>query len=201
LIAIVDAGVGNLRSVEKAFGALGHEARITSEASEVVRARAVVVPGQGAFGDCMRGLAGGLGQAIQGAIEGGKPYLGICLGLQVLFEGSDESGGCEGLGVLRGRVTKLADGVRLPDGRTRKVPHMGWSRTRGEGDLDGAWFYFAHSFHVLPADPSVVAAQADYGEPIVAAVARPGLVAVQFHPEKSQRAGLALLDRFARSAA
>jgi glutamine amidotransferase len=200
MIAIADAGVGNLRSVEKAFAFLGHEAIVTSDAALVARASAVVVPGQGAFGDCMRGLAGGLGSAIRDAIDAGRPYLGICLGLQVLFEGSEESGGCEGLGMLRGRVTKLADGVPLEGGRRRKVPHMGWSRTRG-GDLDGAWFYFAHSFHVRPADPTVAVSFADYGEPIVAAVARPNLVAVQFHPEKSQRAGLALLDRFARSAA
>lgn len=205
MIAVVDAGGGNLRSVEKGFAFLGHDVVRTGDPRVVGRADAVVVPGQGAFGDCMSGLARtGLVGAVRDAVAAGKPYLGICLGLQILFDGSEESGGCEGLAILRGRVVRFSDGARLADGRVRKIPHMGWNRLRDVRDgvgLAPVHYYFAHSFHALAADESDVAARVDYGEPVVAAVARPGLFACQFHPEKSQRAGLAILDRFAREAA
>ncbi len=199
MIAIADAGVGNLKSVEKAFHFLGHEAVVTDDPREIDRADRVVVPGQGAFGDCVAGLQrAGLATAIRGAIAAGKPYLGICLGLQVLFDGSEESGGCEGLGVLRGKVVRFREGLRGVDGRVRKIPHMGWNRVDASRAIASASYYFAHSFHVVVEDESIALAWTDYGERVVAAVARPGLLACQFHPEKSQRAGLAVIDAFAR---
>jgi imidazole glycerol-phosphate synthase subunit HisH len=202
-IAIVDTGSGNLRSVEKALAAAGGAARVTSDADEVARADKIVVPGQGAFGGCVAGLergGGALKQAVLAAIRSGKPYLGICLGLQVLFEGSEEDPTCRGLGVLPGtvkRFTGLAAGL--------KIPHMGWNAcTRGPaagafGDVaDGSWFYFVHSFFPAPAERRDVAFESEHGVRFCAAVARDNVIACQFHPEKSQQAGLSLLSRFVR---
>jgi glutamine amidotransferase len=212
-VALVDVGVGNLRSVEKALAHVaprGETPLVTSDPEVVRRAERVVMPGQGAFGDCGRALArdAPLGEALREVITAGRPYLGICLGLQVLFETSEESPECRGLGVLGGRVVRIPDGQRDPaTGSLLKVPHMGWNRVvpRGAPPLLAAFgeagtpFYFVHSYHAVPTDPGVVQAVADYGAlSLTAAVARDNLWAVQFHPEKSQRAGLMLLEAFLR---
>jgi imidazole glycerol-phosphate synthase subunit HisH len=201
-VAIVDTGSGNLRSVEKALTVAGAEAHVTGDPDVVAAADKVVVPGQGAFGACMAGLqagGGGLRQAVQAAIAAGKPYLGICLGLQVLFEGSDEEAGCAGLGIIPGRV------VRFQVAPPMKVPHMGWNGVaRGPSaglgaaadTAEGTYFYFVHSYFPAPADARDVALSTDYGGQFCAAVARDNIFACQFHPEKSQAAGLALLSRF-----
>ena len=204
MIAIVDAGLGNLRSVEKALAHVGADARVTSDPADLARAERVVVPGQGAFGDCGRALAkeAPLGRAIVAAIASGKPYLGICLGLQILFDESEEAPGCRGLGILAGRVARIPGGMRDSTGARLKVPHMGWNAvapTRAHPLLEiERSFYFVHSYHALPVEKSAIAAVADYGIPLTAAVARENVFAVQFHPEKSQRAGLDLLAAFAR---
>jgi glutamine amidotransferase len=197
MIAVVDAGLGNLRSVAKSLAAVGGEPIVTSDPDVVARADRVVVPGQGAFRDCMAGLAGGLDEAVRAHIARGRPYLGICLGLQVLFGESEEQGPCAGLGVLPGRVTRLAPGPGA------KLPHIGWNQVtptaalRGPAIASGAHFYFVHSFCAAPADSGAVALTCEYaGASFCAAVQRDNLFATQFHPEKSQRAGLALLEWF-----
>lgn len=207
-IAIVDVGVGNLRSVERALAfVLGDGAKaltITRDAGLVREARAVVMPGQGAFGDCSVALGrdgGALSRAISDHILGEKPYLGICLGLQVLFEGSEEAPGRSGLGVFRGTVRRFRDDLRDADGARVKIPHMGWNRVapKNEGARflrEAHWFYFVHSYYVVPEDPSLVAGETTHGESFVSAVARGRMLGVQFHPEKSQRAGLSLLRAF-----
>lgn len=196
-IAVVDSGSGNLRSVERALALAGGSPRVTSDPDEVRRADRLVVPGQGAFGDCVENLAArGLDAAIREFCASGRPYLGICLGLQILFEDSEEASG-PGLGILRGRV------VRLPRAPGLKVPHMGWNdviRRRDDpllsGMPEGAHFYFVHSYHAVPADPDTVVLSCDYGVEVTAAVRAGNLFACQFHPEKSQAAGRALLERF-----
>lgn len=197
MIAIVDACSGNLRSVERALAHVGAEVVVTRDPEVVRRADKVVVPGQGAFGMFMRGLAErDLGDALRDAIAAGKPYLGICLGLQVLFEHGDESD-CAGLGLLRGRVTRLA-----PRDPRLKVPHMGWNRVHGRapGIADGAYVYFVHSYRVVPEDPGVIALEAEHGERFCAAIRHGNLFACQFHPEKSQAVGLGLLRAFVEAA-
>jgi glutamine amidotransferase len=197
VIAIVDVCSGNLRSVERALAHVGAEVVITRNPDIVRRADKIVVPGQGAFGVFMRGLdERGLGEALRDAIAAGKPYLGICLGLQVLFEHSEE-GDCAGLGVLAGRVTRL----RPIDPRL-KIPHMGWNRVYGRapGIADGEYVYFVHSYRVEPADRSIVALEADHGERFCAAIQNDHLFACQFHPEKSQAVGLRLLRTFVEQA-
>ncbi len=204
-VAVADTGSGNLRSVEKALAAAGADVIVTGDADRVAASDKIVVPGQGAFGGCVAGLArggGGLQQAVMAAIRGGKPYLGICLGLQILFDGSEEDPGAAGLGVLPGRVARF-------QGPGLKVPHMGWNRTtRPAGAAapsapaawgalpEGAYFYFVHSFYAVPADPRHVALESEHGVRFCAAIARDNVVACQFHPEKSQAAGLALLRAF-----
>jgi glutamine amidotransferase len=201
-VAIVDTGSGNLRSVEKALMAAGAAAFVTADADAVAGADKVVVPGQGHFGACVAGLGrdgGALRQAVVASIAAGKPYLGICLGLQILFDASDEDAGGAGLGIIPGRVARFALAAPL------KVPHMGWNAcTRGPaakaaplGDTeDGAYFYFVHSFYPVPARPEDVALWCDYGARFCAAIARDNVFACQFHPEKSQSAGLGLLRGF-----
>ncbi|HEX6986750.1 MAG TPA: imidazole glycerol phosphate synthase subunit HisH [Planctomycetaceae bacterium] len=199
MITIVDYGMGNLRSVQKAFERVGVEAAVTSDPREVAGAEQLVLPGVGAFRDAIAELRRkDLVGPVLDHVAAGKPFLGICLGLQLLFDASEEGGEHEGLGVLRGRV------VRFPERPGFKVPHMGWNRLRRSGDApifadipDDAYFYFVHSYHVVPEDESVVAARTDYILPFVSAVARDNLFAVQFHPEKSQRHGLRLLRNFA----
>ncbi len=206
-VVVVDYGMGNLRSVAKAIEHVAPEAevRVSSVAAEIAAADRVVVPGQGAMPDCMRELAArGLREAvIRAAAE--KPFLGICVGLQMLF-GHAEEGDVMGLEILPGRVPHfpLADMV-APDGSRLKVPHMGWNQVQQaeahplwEGIEDGARFYFVHSYYVEPENPGVIAGSTNYGIPFTSAIARANIFAVQFHPEKSAQAGLRLLANFMR---
>lgn len=198
-IAVVDYGMGNLRSVSKALEHVAPQAEIavTADAEVIRAAERIVVPGQGALPDCMRNLgASGARDAVLEALTA-KPYLGICLGLQMLFEHGEE-GDTPGLGVLAGRVPRFA--------RTElKIPHMGWNEVLQEnahplwaGISDRSRFYFVHSYYPAPADRALVAASCVYGVPFTCAVARDNIFAVQFHPEKSQSAGLQLLSNFVR---
>ncbi|HTE53073.1 MAG TPA: imidazole glycerol phosphate synthase subunit HisH [Kofleriaceae bacterium] len=216
-IAVVDSGSGNLRSVERALERVGGAPRLTSDPDAVRRADLVVVPGQGAFADCMAAMRQrGLDQAIGEVVRAGRPYLGICLGLQILFDESEEHGPVAGLGILPGRVVRF----RANQIGGLKVPHIGWNQVRpggpdgasagaaeaggtgarGEpllaGIPDGAHFYFIHSYCAEPADPALVALRCDYGGAFCAAVRRDNLFACQFHPEKSQAMGLRLLANF-----
>ena len=197
MIALLDVCSGHLRSVERALAHVGGEVVVTRDAEVVRRAAKVVVPGQGAFGVFMRQLAErGLGDVLREVIARGTPYLGICLGLQVLFEHSEE-GDCAGLGVLAGRVTRLA-----PSDPRLKIPHMGWNAVRGTvpGLADGAYVYFVHSYRVEPDDPGIVALDTEHGERFCAGIRKDNLLAVQFHPEKSQGVGLAMLRAFVEAA-
>jgi glutamine amidotransferase len=199
MIAIVDYGMGNLRSVQKALARVGATAQITSDAACIAAADKVVLPGVGAFGDAMAELrARGLVDAVRGAIESGRPFLGICLGLQLLFDVGYEGGRHEGLGVLRGEVVRFD----LPP--EYKVPHMGWNqlhiRRRAPllaGLPDQVYAYFVHSYHVVPADDGLIATETCYARPFVSMIWRDNLYATQFHPEKSQAQGLAMLRNFA----
>jgi glutamine amidotransferase len=206
-IAICDVGLGNLRSVERALVRAAADARvaasvtITRDLGAIRRADKVVVPGQGAFRDCARSLEVGLGEVLKERIAAGTPYLGICLGMQVLFASSEEAPGCRGLGVFAGEVIKLHGGTDEVTGAPLKIPHMGWNTARpgvARALVPAApeYFYFVHSYAVRPDDPSIIAATTDYGTPFVSAVAKDNVFACQFHPEKSQAAGLALLERF-----
>ncbi len=200
MIAVVDSGSGNLRSVAKALERAGGHPVVTSDPDAVVRADRIVVPGQGAFRDGMRGLAArGLDAAVREVIRAGRPYLGICLGLQLLFDEGEEHGPQPGLGILRGKV------VRFPDRPGLKVPHMGWNDVHlckkeplWQGIPDGAYVYFVHSYYAVPADP-VTCLEADYGGTFCAAIRHENLFACQFHPEKSQAVGLAILGNFVRA--
>jgi glutamine amidotransferase len=208
MITVVDYGMGNLRSVSKALESLGAAVCVSSRPQDVTRAEELVVPGVGAFPAAMRELADrGLIDPIKAFLASGKPYLGICLGLQLLFDESEEGGGAAGLGVLSGTVR------RFPSDATLKVPHMGWNQVlvnrtvRGEAHqgcplLEGippeSFFYFVHSYYADPSDRSVSALETDYGVRFTAMVWRDNLYATQFHPEKSQALGLRLLENFIR---
>ena len=193
-IALVDYGMGNLRSVERAFARIGQPAQVTARAADLRAADRVVLPGVGAAHDAMRGLrAGGLDDAIREHIAAGRPYLGICLGLQVLLDEADEGGVGPCLGVLRGRVE------RFPESYGLAVPHMGWNLVKLEHPhpvLAEDYFYFVHGYRATQVPDDAVLARTDYGEKFASAVGRGACLAVQFHPEKSQRAGLELLERF-----
>lgn len=199
MITIIDYGMGNLRSVQKACEYLGYEAKITSSAAEIARAEKLILPGVGAFRDAIGHLKEqNLVDPIREYITSDKPFLGVCLGLQLLFEKSYEDGEYEGLGVIPGEV------VRFPALPGLKVPHMGWNRLEVRGDQPlfrgipaEAYVYFVHSYYVVPADESVVAATTEHGIRFCSAIARNNLFATQFHPEKSQRVGLKILDNFA----
>jgi glutamine amidotransferase len=204
-VAVVDYGMGNLRSVAKAIEHVAPQLKVTvtSDAALVTRAARVVFPGQGAMPDCMREMdARGLRGAVLEAARG-KPFLGICIGLQMLFERSDE-GGTAGLGLLPGRVRRFpADRMRDGQGARLKVPHMGWNEVRQtathplwEGIPQGSRFYFVHSYFPEPGGREITAGETVYGVPFTCAVARGNVFAVQFHPEKSQAAGLRLLANF-----
>ena len=204
-IAVIDYGMGNLRSVSKALEhvAPGARVEVTSDPALVSAAERVVFPGQGAMPDCMREMeARGLRPVVLSAAKG-KPFLGICIGLQMLFESSEE-GDVRGLSVLPGRVRRFPqDVLHDRDGRRLKVPHMGWNQVRQQqqhplwsGIEDGTRFYFVHSFYAESADPGLVSGVSDYGLPFTCAVARDNIFAVQFHPEKSHTAGLRLLSNF-----
>jgi glutamine amidotransferase len=203
LVAVVDYGSGNLRSVARALARSNLVPEVTSDPTLIRRADAVVLPGVGAFADAVASLrAKGLDEAVRAAIDASRPYLGICLGLQLLFEASDEHGPTPGWGLLRGRVERFASAG--PDGQRLRVPHIGWNQVRFRGDhpMLGALpasdaFYFVHAHRAVPADPHDVVGTADYGGPFAAAVATERIFAVQFHPEKSQSAGKRLIDAFA----
>lgn len=196
MIAIVDYGRGNLFSVQKAFNFLGTDAVITADIEKIEKADKVVLPGVGAFGDCMNNLqAAGLVPVLQKAAKI-KPFLGICLGLQLLFETSEESPGVRGLGVFRGRIEKIsATGY--------KVPHMGWNNIFIEnvnpllGKLpERPYVYFVHSYHAVPADPSIITSWTEYGGKVTASVGQENVQAMQFHPEKSGAVGMQILQNF-----
>lgn len=191
-VSVVNLGLGNLHSVVGAVERVGAKARIVEDVAGIEAADYLLVPGQGAFGDGARAVSGDLGVALRGRILSGTPYLGICLGMQLLFESSEEAPGAKGLGILKGKCARFEP---APD---RKVPHMGWNTTRATHPFveDGAYYYFVHSFHCVPEDRSVVAAETEYGGTFCSAVAQGNLYAVQFHPEKSQRRGETLLRKF-----
>lgn len=204
-IAVVDYGMGNLRSVAKALEHVAPDARIwvTSDAAQIAQADRVVFPGVGAMPDCIRELdARGLRATLIEAARS-KPFLGICLGMQALFESSEE-GGAAGLGILPGKVRLFpAEQMRDPDGQRMKVPHIGWNQVEQaiahplwQGIADGSRFYFVHSYYVAPGDAGLTAATTRYPFPFACAVASNNIFAVQFHPEKSQSAGLRLLANF-----
>lgn len=208
-IVVCDVGLGNLRSVARALGEASRGAHasieVTQNPADVRAADKLVMPGQSAFGDYARSLSGDLGQAVRDHLAAGRPFLGICLGLQILFEGSEESPGVPGLGVVPGKVVKLRAAIDPETLAPLKVPHVGWNEARATENPgllargEPRHFYFVHSFVVAPRDPAVVAATTDYGGRFVSAIAFDNVFACQFHPEKSQRAGLALLERFVAS--
>ena len=212
-IVILDYGMGNLHSVRKAFETCGCTAALSRSAEEIQGCDALVVPGVGSFGDCVSNLSRrGLREAIVAHIRSGKPYLGLCLGLQILFSSSDESPGIQGLGLLRGRVRRFTHEL--------KIPHMGWntlafsparaaegSRSRPAPGIDegcplfrgieeGAYVYFVHSYYPEPAEREIIAATTDYGVTFASALWCGAVMATQFHPEKSQRVGLAMIGNF-----
>jgi imidazole glycerol-phosphate synthase subunit HisH len=224
MIAVVDYGMGNLRSVHKALEQVGVAARVTSSPQEVEDAQGVVLPGVGAFRDCMRNLERlQLIQPLRHALSAGKPFLGICLGLQVLFSESEEFELTPGLGHFSGRVVRFPASMPDPDANISnaylKVPHMGWNTVApkkaapclediddvgatGRSPLPGKdkWFYFVHSYYVAPTDPRIIATSTRYGIEFCSSVARDQLFACQFHPEKSQARGLQILRNFGRLA-
>jgi len=196
-LLIVDYGVGNLRSVQKAFEAVGATARISGRPADIAAAGAVVLPGVGAFGDAIGNLRRrGLETPLLEAARSGKPFFGICVGMQLLFEQSDEMGTHAGLGLLPGDVTRFREGLT--------VPHMGWNQIEPVGEhpllrriAPGSFAYFAHSYFCRPADERHIIARTEYGGPFASVVARDNIFGIQFHPEKSQRVGLQILQNFA----
>ena len=198
MVIVVDYGMGNLRSVAKALERVGLENRVSSKPQDIENSSAIVVPGVGAFGDAIRHLdERGLLEPIVKSIERGKAYLGICLGLQILFDKGFEFGEHNGLGILRGKV------IRFEKKEGFKIPHMGWNqiwKNKREGLFsnikNGEYFYFVHSFYVKPKDNNIVASTTDYSVEFVSSVQKDNIWAVQFHPEKSQKVGLKLLQNF-----
>ena len=197
-LAIIDYGVGNLRSVEKAFAASGCEATVTSDEKSLRTAERLVLPGVGAFGACMKALGErGFDQLVRERVGEGTPLLGVCVGMQLLFETSDEFGATPGLGLLRGRVRRFSDEL--------VVPHVGWNRVEQVRNHflfaqvgDQSHFYFVHSYFCDPVESEIVAGSTEYGVRYASVVAHRNICGVQFHPEKSQTAGLQLLKNFAR---
>lgn len=198
MVAIIDYDAGNIRSVEKAVALLGYEAVVTREREIILSADHVILPGVGAFGDAMGKLNQyGLVSVIREAVERQTPFLGICLGLQLLFESSEEAPGVEGLGLLPGRI------LRLPEKKDLKIPHIGWNSLRFpyqgrlfQGIAEGAYVYFVHSYYLQAKEPQIVKAETEYGTLIHASVERDNLFACQFHPEKSSEVGLRILQNF-----
>jgi glutamine amidotransferase len=196
MIAVVDYGMGNLRSVEKGFQKVGVDVTVTSRPQVIDDAEAVVLPGVGAFRDCIRNLTDlSLTDAVVRSIQKGKPYLGICLGMQVLFSESEEFGQCRGLDIFRGKVVRFGAGM--------KVPHMGWNTVTIEkrppvfdGIDDNSYFYFVHSFYVVPEDTTIISGTTDYNGRFTSMVWKDNVFATQFHPEKSQELGLKILKGF-----
>jgi glutamine amidotransferase len=200
-IVIIDYGMGNLRNVKKGFEKIGCEAKLTRNKKEIGRASAIVLPGVGAFKDCMENLDKyGIIDPLLRSIEKGKPYLGICLGLQILFSESEEFGAHKGLNLIGGKVVKFS-----PDPE-HKVPHMGWNTIEKEnenpmlqGVENGDFFYFVHSYYVVPKETQWISTFTTYGKPFVSSIWKENLFATQFHPEKSQQKGLRILENFVKS--
>ena len=200
MIAIIDYDAGNIKSVEKALAYLGEEVRITRDREEILASDGVILPGVGAFGDAMEKLhTYGLGDVIREVVRRQIPFLGICLGLQLLFEKSEESPGVEGLGILKGEI------LRIPAAEGLKIPHMGWNNIRFPnkgrlfaGVLEDAYVYFVHSYYLKAQDEKIVTATTEYGTHIHASVESGNLFACQFHPEKSSHVGLQILKNFAK---
>jgi glutamine amidotransferase len=200
VITIIDYGAGNLRSVVNAIRNLGYQPNISNSPAEVLEANAVILPGVGAAGSTVNSLARlGLTKAIIQYIASGRPFLGVCIGLQVLFSGTDEGGGHECLGIIAGRVKKIPSG--------QKIPHMGWNQVKQmvrhpvlKDIQDEANFYFVHSYYVEPEDKSLVAGETEYGTTFCSIIAKDNLVATQFHPEKSGESGLKMYENFLKLA-
>jgi glutamine amidotransferase len=200
-IVIIDYGMGNLRNVQKGFEKIGFEARLTRNKNEIGRASAIVLPGVGAFKDCVENLEKyGLVEPLLRSIEKGKPYLGICLGLQILFSESEEFGSHKGLDLIQGKVVRF-----VPDPE-HKVPHMGWNTIEKEkegpmlqGIESGDFFYFVHSYYVIPDETQWISSFTTYRKPFVSSIWKENLFATQFHPEKSQQKGLRILENFVKS--
>ncbi|MFP6870188.1 MAG: imidazole glycerol phosphate synthase subunit HisH [Nitrospinota bacterium] len=207
-IVVVDYGMGNVRSVANGLGSIGAASRLSGDPADIAGASGIILPGVGGFPECMNALnAAGLSDPIKEAIARGVPYLGICLGLQVLFEASEEFGATPGLGLLPGRILKFPQGAR-EEGRSRdiRIPHMGWNEICLEnpsplldGGIEGQHFYFVHSYYAELSDACrpYIAATCSYGVPFIASVRKDRLFATQFHPEKSGSRGLEILKRFA----
>ncbi|HAK38072.1 MAG: imidazole glycerol phosphate synthase subunit HisH [Nitrospinaceae bacterium] len=207
MIAVIDYGMGNLRSVQKALEVVGADAVVTHDPETILKADSIVLPGVGAFKDCMTNLEKlKLVDPIRKFIDSGKPFLGICLGFQVLFDESEEYGPVAGLGILPGKVVKFPEGIsETENGPRMKIPHMGWNQIEVKKkdplfeNFDVApYFYFVHSYYVVPKDQEVVATVTNYGFEFVSGVQHKNIYAFQFHPEKSQTLGLSLLERFSR---
>ena len=205
MIAVIDYGMGNLRSVQKALEFVGAKVIVTHDPDLILNANSVVLPGVGAFKDCMANLKKlKLVDPIRKFIDGGKPFLGICLGLQVLFEESEEYGPVAGLGILPGKVVKFPDGSsETKNGRPIKIPHMGWNQIKVKKNVplfggvgDAPYFYFVHSYYVVPEDQNMIATVTNYGVEFVSGIQHKNIYAFQFHPEKSQTLGLSILERF-----
>ncbi|MBP1906576.1 glutamine amidotransferase [Paenibacillus turicensis] len=196
-VAIVDYGMGNLHSVGKAVERLGHQVIVAASQAEIEAADGVILPGVGAFGDAMKQLSQtGLDKVLQDVVTRGQPLLGICLGMQLLFDESVEHGNYQGLGILPGKVVRFVEGEL-------KIPHMGWNKLqfKAENDallagLEEGYVYFVHSYHVLPTDRADLLAVTDYGHEVTAIVGRGNVYGMQFHPEKSSELGMALLESF-----
>jgi glutamine amidotransferase len=200
-IVIIDYGMGNLRNVQKGFERVGFESKLTRSKREIGKASAIVLPGVGAFKDCMENLEKyGLIEPLLRSIEKGKPYLGICLGLQILFSESEEFGSHKGLDLIKGKV------VRFKPDPEHKVPHMGWNTIEKEKEVpmlkgveSGDFFYFVHSFYVIPEESQWISTLTTYDKPFVSSIWKENLFATQFHPEKSQQKGLRILENFVKS--
>ena len=198
MVAIIDYDAGNIKSVEKAVNALGYEAVVTRDRSSILNAEHVILPGVGAFGDAMKKLHSyGLVEVIREVVANRTPFLGICLGLQLMFESSEEAPGVEGLSLLKGRI------VRLPDTEDLKIPHIGWNSLKypNSGRLfagipEDSYVYFVHSYYLQAGEPEIVKATTEYGALIHASVEKENIFACQFHPEKSSEVGMKILENF-----
>ncbi|MCX8030881.1 MAG: imidazole glycerol phosphate synthase subunit HisH [Thermodesulfovibrionales bacterium] len=205
MIAIIDYGMGNLKSVLKAFLKLGIKASITSNINDIKNSRGIVLPGVGAFADCMKNLDRlKLIETIEKEITTGKPYFGICLGLQILFSESEEFGFCKGMNILKGKVNRFNfENISQNENLTLKVPHMGWNSVEFTKkhllftDIpNNSYFYFVHSYYVIPEESDIIAGKTNYGYDFTSIVIKDNILAVQFHPEKSQTNGLKILNNF-----
>lgn len=198
MISVIDYGMGNIKSVSKALEAVGAQIKITQNPEDIKKSKAIVLPGVGAFRDCMQNLTNlGLLSTLKEEILNGKPYLGICLGMQILFSESEEFGFCKGLDILKGKV------IRFKLAKDYKIPHMGWNTVKIKKKSkildqipDNSYFYFVHSYYVVPEQDKVIAGVTNYGMDFTSMIIHENIFATQFHPEKSQKTGLKLLSNF-----